>query len=29
MAIEIYLTVGLLGAMFLAISLPGFHTKTK
>jgi hypothetical protein len=29
MAFGIYLVVGLLGILFLAISLPGVSTKTK
>jgi hypothetical protein len=29
MAFEIYLVVGLLGLMFLAMSLPGINTKPK
>jgi hypothetical protein len=29
MAFEIYLVVGLLGILFLAMSLPGFNARTK
>jgi hypothetical protein len=29
MAFEIYIVVGLLGIMFVAISLPGMHSRVK